>query len=189
MARADAILHPGGLAARRAQAQGVARSLHRRCPLLHAATQERPTPGIAPRVDPARRSGDLRRGQALSRDAGRPARHRDGLGRGSPVAHPSPDRQPRGRFAGERRGRGQDRVSGLPLAPGDRSSAPLRLPRGFAAQGGGRVEGEEAHDRPRRQRPARQKSQRLSLTLANSALSAWAFVAMLGRQCLERELQ
>src|SRR5207302_6738853 len=41
VARADAILHPRGLAARRAQAQGVARALHRRCPLLHAAPQER----------------------------------------------------------------------------------------------------------------------------------------------------
>jgi hypothetical protein len=41
---------------------------------------------------------------------------RDGLGRGSPVAHPSPDRQFRGGAAGEWRGRGQDRVSGVPLA-------------------------------------------------------------------------
>src|SRR6516162_1268728 len=40
VARADAILHPRGLATRRAQVQGVARSLHRRCPLLHAAPQE-----------------------------------------------------------------------------------------------------------------------------------------------------
>ena len=32
-----------------------------------------------------------------------------------------------------RRGRGQDRVPRLPLAPGDRSPAPLRLPRGRAA--------------------------------------------------------
>src|SRR3974377_1656713 len=66
-----------------------------------------------------RRSGDPRRGQAQSRDAGGPARHREGLGRGSPVAHPSPDRQSRGGAAGERRGAGQDRVSSVPLAPGD----------------------------------------------------------------------
>ena len=79
------------------------------------------------------------------------------------VAHPSPDRQSRGRAAGERRGRGQDRVSGLPLAPGDRSPAPLRLPRGCAAQGQRRVEGSEAHDRPRRQRPPRQEPQRVSV--------------------------
>src|SRR6266849_2181586 len=41
--------------------------------------------------------GDLAilEGQALSRDAGGPARHRDGLGGGSPIAHPSPDRQSR----------------------------------------------------------------------------------------------
>src|SRR5438552_11377796 len=91
--------------------------------------QERPAPGIPPRADAARRSGDPRGGQALSRDAGDPARHRDGLGRGSPVAHPPPDRQSRGGAAGERRGAGQDRVSGVPLAPGEGSSAPLRLPR------------------------------------------------------------
>src|SRR2546427_4223914 len=34
---------------------------------------------IAPRIDGARRSGDPRGGQALSRDARGPARHRDGL--------------------------------------------------------------------------------------------------------------
>ena len=63
--------------------------------------------------------------------------------------------------AGERRGAGADRVSGLPLAPGDGSSAPLRLPRGCAAQGGRRMEGGEAHDRARRQRPPRQEPQRV----------------------------
>jgi hypothetical protein len=47
--------------------------------------------------------------------------------------------------------------------PGDGSSAPLRLPRGFAAQGERRAEGEEAHDRARRQRSARQEPQRLPL--------------------------
>jgi hypothetical protein len=62
-----------------------------------------------------------------------------------PVAHPSPDRQFRGGAAGERRSAGQDRVSGVPLAPGDRSSAPLRLPRRFAAEGERRVEGGQAH--------------------------------------------
>src|SRR5271169_4778067 len=108
VARADAILRPRGLAARRAQARGVARSLHRRCPLLHAPPQERAAPRGAPQADAARRSCDPRGGQALSRDAGGPARDRDGLGRGSPVAHPSPHRQSRGGAAGERRGRGQD---------------------------------------------------------------------------------
>src|ERR1700730_3951842 len=41
----------------------------------------------------------------------------------------------------------------------------LRLPRGFAAEGQRRVEGEEAHDRARRQRPPRQEPQRLPLRL------------------------
>jgi len=51
----------------------------------------------------------------------------------------------------------------VPLAPGDGSSALLRLPRGRATQGERRVEGIEAHDRARRQRPARQEPQRLPL--------------------------
>jgi 3-phenylpropionate/cinnamic acid dioxygenase small subunit len=46
---------------------------------------------------------------------------------------------------------------------GEGSPPPLRLPRGFAAQGERRVEGGQAHDRARRQRPARQKPQRLPL--------------------------
>jgi len=53
--------------------------------------------------------------------------------------------------------------SGVPLAPGDRSPAPLRLARGRATQGERRVEGIEAHDRARRQRPAQQEPQRLPL--------------------------
>ena len=73
--------------------------------------------------------------------------------------------------------RGQDRVSGLPLAPGDGSSAPLRLPRGCAAQGERRVEGGAAHDRARRQRPARQKPQRVpvAVTISSPDLSKQAF--------------
>jgi len=43
------------------------------------------------------------------------------------------------------------------------SSAPLRLPQGFATEGEPRVEGEQAHDRARRQRPPRQEPQRLPL--------------------------
>src|SRR5580704_19463519 len=72
--RADAVLHPRGLAAGRAQAEGVARSLHGGCPLLYAAPQERHPSRVAPRADPDRRSGDPRVRQALSRDAGGPAR-------------------------------------------------------------------------------------------------------------------
>src|SRR4051812_13523558 len=62
----DAVLHPGGLASRRAQVPGMARSLHRRCAVLHAATQERSAAGIAPGADTAWRPGDPGGGQALS---------------------------------------------------------------------------------------------------------------------------
>ena len=67
--------------------------------------------------------------------------------------------------------RGQDRVSGVPLASGDGSPAPVRLPGGCAAQGGRRVEGGEAHDRARRQCAPRQEPQRLPV--ASTPLSVF----------------
>src|SRR4051812_13523557 len=55
----------------------------------------------------------------LSGDAGGPTRHRNGLGRIPALPHPPPYRQSGGGAAGKRRRAGQDRIPGVPLAPGD----------------------------------------------------------------------
>jgi len=162
VARADAILHPGGLASRRAQAQGVARSLHRRCPHFMPRRKNVPRRELRRELTPLgelailedRRYLEMRvarldTGMAWAEDPPSRTRHLIGNLEAAPLENGEVE--------------AKTAFSGVPLAPGDRSPAPLRLARGRATQGERRVEGIEAHDRARRQRPAQQEPQRLPL--------------------------